>query len=739
MALSDDLTALAVGEWLKAPVQTGSKISGVFASPNPGGTQATITSSWGGGCYDSLRDEFIIHGGGHGDYSGNEFYAFSISTATWRIKAYYSTPRDATGDIRYADGTPPSAHTYTCLTYLPSTDRILRLPGLAPYTLGSAFFSTHVDSLDASVESPATAIPGSWTAKANDADGNSDGIWAYNSLDGKFYGMYSGGSSSQGIRHYDPVGNAHTTDTTFDSGAANNAHNMTAAIAPVGVGYMAYMGGSLQMKKLSDFTFAGTSDATYGATGATAIEGIVAPGFVWDPLGEQFVAWGGTLAGGTDNRDWYTLPDPTSGSKVWTRHTGTGDIPPNPVTNGTYSRFMVRGSTGICALVNSTADEVYFLRVFAPPTAEVTGTATASITEADIVAGGKTIIVTLSDETYVAAAGTPTYSAATTKGTTAADSAGGGGGRTSNGDLTCTFPSGYTPTAGHFALMIVYSDQGSGSLPSGWSQVTGSPFGAGTEKLNIFYKVLAGGESDPVTTISGSTTNMSHCANMVIYTGVGSIGAIGTASNGTGTPMTAAAITTTVNNAIVCACSGRGDNENAGSQTFNASSTGVAERLDGGTAAGNDAQVSMADISIATAASSSGAASSTTSATDPWVSVQIELKPSTPFNDARQAFINGIDSAQSESGGWDAKVKATLSVTTVARTSDTVATLTLPAVADFNITATETLTDTIPASILTGGAAIVATPTFTISASVATAIPNKITGVRQAVKRSSFY
>jgi len=39
------------------------------------------------------------------------------------------------------------------------------------------------------------------------------------------------------------------------------------------------------------------------------------------------------------------------------------------------------------------------------PTAAVTGTATASITEADIVTGGKTIIVTLTDDTWVAVGG----------------------------------------------------------------------------------------------------------------------------------------------------------------------------------------------------------------------------------------------------------------------------------------------------------------------------------------------
>lgn len=346
------------------------------------------------------------------------------------------------------------------------------------------------------------------------------------------------------------------------------------------------------------------------------------------------------------------------------------------------------------------------------------GTATASITESDIVAGGKTIILTADGDTWVPANGTPTFNSGTTKGTTAADGAGGGGGSTGNGTLTCTFPSGYTPVAGHFALMIVYLDQGAASTPTDWSAVTGSPFGAGTEKLAIFYKVLVGGESDPQTTISGSALNASNCANMAIYTGVGSIGAIGTASNGTGTPMTAGAITTTANNSIVCFCCGRGDNENSSGQTFGGSSTGVNERLDGGTAAGNDAQVSMADKTIATSGSSSGSGSATTSATDPYVGVQIELVPSTPFASARQAIINGLDSAQAEGTGWDAVVKAGQGVSGVVRTSDTVCTITLDAFASYGITTQETVTATIPAAALLGATSVVAAPTFTVDADV---------------------
>lgn len=84
------------------------------------------------------------------------------------------------------------------------------------------------------------------------------------------------------------------------------------------------------------------------------------------------------------------------------------------------------------------------------------------------------------------------------------------------------------------------------------------------------------------------------------------------------------------------------------------------------------------------------------------------------FNAQRQAIIDGIDSGQAEAGGWDAKVKARQSVIGVVRTSDTVVTITLDAQADYQITAQETITATIPAAALTLAGAVVASPTFTI-------------------------
>jgi hypothetical protein len=86
------------------------------------------------------------------------------------------------------------------------------------------------------------------------------------------------------------------------------------------------------------------------------------------------------------------------------------------------------------------------------------------------------------------------------------------------------------------------------------------------------------------------------------------------------------------------------------------------------------------------------------------------------FDAERQAIIDGLDSNQSYTNGWNAEVRDALAVTTVVRTSDTVVTITVPATAAYDIPSGENITVTIPASALTGAVEETASPTFAISA-----------------------
>lgn len=81
------------------------------------------------------------------------------------------------------------------------------------------------------------------------------------------------------------------------------------------------------------------------------------------------------------------------------------------------------------------------------------------------------------------------------------------------------------------------------------------------------------------------------------------------------------------------------------------------------------------------------------------------------------AICQSLDSAQAEATGWDAEVKANFVATDIARTSDTIATITIGAEAAYDITAQETITmGDIANAVLTTSAADV-TPssnTFTV-------------------------
>jgi hypothetical protein len=83
------------------------------------------------------------------------------------------------------------------------------------------------------------------------------------------------------------------------------------------------------------------------------------------------------------------------------------------------------------------------------------------------------------------------------------------------------------------------------------------------------------------------------------------------------------------------------------------------------------------------------------------------------FDAVRQAIIDGIDSGSAPTWGWDA-IRSSIPVTAVVRTSATVVTITLPALAGYQSDSDETLTITIPAAALTLAVAIVASPTITI-------------------------
>jgi len=99
------------------------------------------------------------------------------------------------------------------------------------------------------------------------------------------------------------------------------------------------------------------------------------------------------------------------------------------------------------------------------------------------------------------------------------------------------------------------------------------------------------------------------------------------------------------------------------------------------------------------------------------------------FDLQRDEIIAGHTSAQSEATGWNLVPKVLQSLSGVVRTSDTVVTVTWDAFATYNITATETITVTVPSTAIQSATSAVATPTFSITAVVTTRVKDIIGGL----------
>jgi len=88
------------------------------------------------------------------------------------------------------------------------------------------------------------------------------------------------------------------------------------------------------------------------------------------------------------------------------------------------------------------------------------------------------------------------------------------------------------------------------------------------------------------------------------------------------------------------------------------------------------------------------------------------------FNDQRQAIIDGLDAAESETLGWNNEVRDEMAVGSVVRTSDTVVTITIAAddVDSYAIADDEVITVTVPKAALVYDVDLVGNQTFTITA-----------------------
>jgi len=354
----------------------------------------------------------------------------------------------------------------------------------------------------------------------------------------------------------------------------------------------------------------------------------------------------------------------------------------------------------------------------------ITGTATASISETDVRNGGKTLIATVSGTTFVPASVSQLAYVGGQVGSFA--------GTNSTTTVTFSLTGGLASTPAANDLVIVAYSVGSSADRALTIQNTGATnytlvgselYQNGTtydSNLRVAYRFMPGTPETQFVLSGTGAVQDAGAYTVHVFRGVDS-----------GTPLDVAAVTAgntgtrVVNPGAItpstagawlfiagAAAGGTGGNFTASYLTdFRATSS----------ADNNDAMIGAGYYTGWTSGSYDPAAfggGGTDDAADSWTAVTVALRPSftTPFADARSAIVSGIDSAQSEGTGWDARRSTIIPVANVVRTSDTVCTITFAADASYDITAQETVTVTIPAAALTGGVALVGTPTFTIDA-----------------------
>ncbi len=351
-----------------------------------------VMSAWNGGLFDTKRNRFIIHGGGHADYAGNEVYAIDLNANPIAPVLLHDASHGAgisnlgSCPDTFTDGNPVSAHSYGGLLYLPNQDLYLRQGGSKASCGNFTYFTWNYN--------PAS---NTW-ALASSAHENGNGsppTTAYDSVTGK---VYEGVHNTGDFLSYDPVAKAWAILGVFTINCSATGSTQTAAIDPVRRFYFCIGDGELKRTPLSA-PYAATN-LTSTATGCSTVINATGPGWVYDPVQKLMVGW----AGG--NSAYLYNPDTNSCSTV----TYPGG-PPSVQSNGTYGRFQYSPQSGVFVVANDIGTDVYTLRLM--PASGSSGPVISGIAATSITTNATTIVWT----TDVGASSQGEYGTTTSYGT----------------------------------------------------------------------------------------------------------------------------------------------------------------------------------------------------------------------------------------------------------------------------------------------------------------------------------
>jgi hypothetical protein len=338
VASGDALDDLQPGHWTALGTNT---IKSVLPSPLPFGSPSAVIRAWSGGWFDTTRNRYCVHGGGHGDYAGNEIYCFDLATFAWaRIwgptaNEFIPSPPATIGET-YANGDPRSRHSYGGLQYLPNVDKYFVHGGSLWSGSGGMGRATWFFDPSRSAWSLQGDIAGC-VGTASPSIPRS----AYDPSTGKLYvHKYSS------FCEFDPLRNTWKKRGVYGPGASTRA---SAVMEPVSKQFYLIGAGltrSYDLTRTDNLIPLVTLTTTGDKTAELAME----PGC--DPVGGKVYCW----AGGAEL---YML-DPAT--RQWTKipAAATNAITPTaPVSAGTHGRWRYIRAKNVFLVVNGIDQPVY--------------------------------------------------------------------------------------------------------------------------------------------------------------------------------------------------------------------------------------------------------------------------------------------------------------------------------------------------------------------------------------------
>lgn len=448
-----------------------------------------VIHAWGSGVYDTDREQLVVWGGGHSDYDGNEVYTFGPLTSDaprWTRLTEPSSP-PANNTPRGADGRPVSRHTYNLLTYLPAPLNMMMSCAIGSQTSnGNA--GPGVDFFNFTINGR-TGQP--WRAGPNaPLNGFPGGFCIYNPLTQSVWYQPTGGSAPR-LQEYRLATNSWTSypvDVSEDrdpTAAIDTRRNLMVTVGrPLDTNTTRYS------VLLYDLNTPSAQPIKIVTSGNKAIENARFPGFVYDPVNDQFIGWNG----GSAIFSLKAPANPKTGTWVWSQFqldagntvipTSVAGIRVSGREIGTFGRFRYVPSQQGVIVVNAADESVFFFKIPGG-------------------SGGRLPAVNISaDPTNVSAGGTSTLTWSTTNATSC--SAAGAW-------------SGVKPTAGSEASgpinstsnFILTCDNGAGGVGSGSVTVsTAQAIPAPTVDLNATPESVDPG--GPVT-LDWTTTTAASC------------------------------------------------------------------------------------------------------------------------------------------------------------------------------------------------------------------------------------